>query len=344
MEKAVSAAVQPERLLRELSELWVTLAKEPSGETPASDTSTGVLRACAMTLVTAAEESDDAAGISETLASLMHEHPSRVIVIRFRSGGDRDLEARVFAQCWMPFGQRRQICCEQIELLASDRSIPDLPAMVVPLAVADLPVVLWCRGARLFWLPEFAPLAQIAHKVIIDSTTSPDPRAIIADLAGRVGTGYALADLAWTRLTRWREVVSQTFENRSNLAQLPEVTEVKIALCGPTPPVSAYYMAAWLLNALDVAGAHAKLTWEPGIGEPGRFRRIEIVTRSGGLAVRIQADGSAVNVAVDHLASCSDFAESADYDLLREELSIPGRDPVFEKTLARAASLARDNA
>ena len=38
------------------------------------------------------------------------------------------LAARVFAQCWMPFGHRQQICCEQIEITASDASLPDLAA------------------------------------------------------------------------------------------------------------------------------------------------------------------------------------------------------------------------
>ena len=64
----------------------------------------------------------------------------------------------------MPFGHRRQICCEQIEITASDVSLPDVPAVVLPLAVADLPVMLWCRSARLFSLPAFATLAAIARQ------------------------------------------------------------------------------------------------------------------------------------------------------------------------------------
>ena len=78
----------------------------------------------------------------------MPEHPSRAIVIRFRAEDQRALAARVFAQCWMPFGHRQQICCEQIEITASDASLPDLAAVVLPLTVPDLPVILWCRSPR----------------------------------------------------------------------------------------------------------------------------------------------------------------------------------------------------
>jgi glucose-6-phosphate dehydrogenase assembly protein OpcA len=334
VEKAVTATIQPDAILRELAELWVSLGKEPAGETSA-----GVLRACAMTLVTAAEESEDASAIGETLAALMREHPSRAIVIRFRPAAYRALEARVFAQCWMPFGQRRQICCEQIEIVASDASLPDLPAVIVPLGAADLPLVLWCRSARILQLPGFAQLAGVAEKVIIDSALFPNPGAVLADAASRLAEPYALADLAWTRLTRWRELVSQIFDNRSYLASLPGISEVRISFGGASPPVAAYYLAAWLLDSIEHAGARPKLIWEADDGDVGKFHRVELSAPE--FAVHLEAQGAAVDVSVDHLTARTKLAGGSDYDLLREELAIPYRDPIFEKSLARAARLVQ---
>src|ERR1700726_966160 len=123
MEEAMSSTIQPETVLRELSDLWVQLAKDSE-----PGQSSDVLRACAMTLVTAVDESEDAASVWSTVAGLMPEHPSPAIVIRVRPSPARGLAARVFSQCWNPFGQRPQICCEQIEITASDASLPDLPA------------------------------------------------------------------------------------------------------------------------------------------------------------------------------------------------------------------------
>src|SRR5207249_10269704 len=60
------------------------------------DESTGVLRACAMTLVVVAEADEDAAAVGETLALLMRDHPSRAIVVRVRASEAQELEARVF--------------------------------------------------------------------------------------------------------------------------------------------------------------------------------------------------------------------------------------------------------
>src|SRR5436190_21954292 len=161
MEEAVmSTTVAPEKILRELSQLWSAEAKQ--GEA-------GVLRACSMTLVVLAEESDDASALGETIAALMPEHPARAILIRLRGGGERELSERVYQQCWKPFGQRRQICCEQIEITASDAALADLPSVILPLAVPDLPVILWCRSSRLEQRPEFGAISRMATKAVMDS-------------------------------------------------------------------------------------------------------------------------------------------------------------------------------
>jgi hypothetical protein len=341
MENAVSATIQPENILRELAELWVSLGKETD-----HGQSSGVLRACAMTLITLAEETEDPTEVWSTMAALMPEHPSRAMVIRFHQSSARELSSRVFSQCWMPFGHRRQICCEQIEISASDGSLPDLAAVVLPLTVPDLPVIVWCRSARVFGLPDFSQIAKIAHKLLLDSSSFPDSAAILAEIERRSLAGRVLGDLAWTRLTRVRELISQIFESRSYLARLSEVAEVKVSFGGSVPPTAAYYLAAWLLDGLESAGAHARLSWDPTPGDPpGQLSRIELAgAAEDGLHIAIcvsrEGDRRCGDVQIDSLASHTVFPPENDYVLLREDLSIPRRDPVYEKSLKRAAALA----
>src|SRR5689334_157211 len=101
-------AIAPEKVLKELGALWADLAK------PSEASEHGVLRACAMTLVVALEPGDDPQQVGQVIAELIHEHPSRAIVLK-PGEAHQDLDARVSAQCWMPFGKRQQVCCEQIE-------------------------------------------------------------------------------------------------------------------------------------------------------------------------------------------------------------------------------------
>ncbi len=327
----MTATVHPETILRELSELWVSLAKQP-GEGQAS----GVLRACAMTLIAVVDESEDPAGVSETLAELMHEHPSRAIVIRLSQSREPMLAARVLAQCWMPFGQRRQICCEQIEITASDASLPDLPGVVVPLTVPDLPVILWCRSSRLFELPDFPLLASVSQKAIVDSAAVVDSPRILGEISSFISAGRLVADLAWTRLTRWRELIAQIFENRCYLAGLAHVKRVRVGYTGEERSSSAYYLAAWLLESLEKAGSAATLVWESTSRTAISFES----DADWGCNVAIRTgEGASVEVQINNLTTRAVFNPPSVYSLLREELSLTGRDRVFEAALERALKL-----
>jgi len=335
----MAATIQPDRLLRELSELWVSLGKQNG------DQSTGVLRACAMTLIVLAESGEDANEVGETLAALMREHPSRAIVVRVSDGEEPALEARVFAQCWMPFGQRRQICCEQIEISASNASLADVPAVVLPLVAPDLPVILWSRLPRLLSIPALHELSGIATKTIIDSGDFPDPQDALRRLAGAAASGLLVGDLAWTRLTRWRELIAQIFENPVYFSHLPSISAVTIYRSDGAPPSGLLYMTAWLRLCLERAGSKPRVFWEKsGAACDGGFSRVTFSSHSPSeLTVSVRkVDGSAAEIRVNDLVNRTVFPETSDYVLLREELSIAGRDPVFGSSLALAAELTEN--
>ena len=315
----MAAAVSPDRILRQLSELWTA----EGGQSDA-----GVLRACSMTLIVVAEASDDASALGETLAALMPEHPARAILVRLSGEGERALTERVYQQCWMPFGQRRQICCEQIEITASDAALADLPSVLLPLAVPDLPVILWCRSARLAARPDLRDLSLIATKVIFDTFGALNPADDVSRLAGAPRSGLLLADLAWTRLTRWRESLARLFENREYLGRLSEIESVRVCF-PPGAETSAWYLAAW-------AGLALGLT--PGVSRGGKSLRLEL--SAPGFEVSLVRENGRLVTTAGGQSSCASLPEPSDYLLMREELAIVRPDPVFERTLASAARLA----
>ncbi len=303
------ATINPEKIRQELSELWISLGEHKEEG--------GVLRACSLTLIAAVDEADDPSEIGQTIAMLMREHPSRAIVVRVRDSVENYLASQVLAQCWMPFGNRRQICCEQVEIIASVPSLPDLPAVLLPLTVADLPVVLWARC-----MTGLRALKGIAGKVILDGAKL-DGFAEVQEIAktNRVG------DLAWVRLTRWRELIAQIFENKCYLAELDTLTRVRITYTGDRPGASAFYLAAWL--------DRAEVIWERA-----EHSSVALEDSGGNIHTKITSKGpESVEVNVrDHITHAV-FSEATDYTLLREELSIMGPDTVFNTVLPKAARL-----
>jgi glucose-6-phosphate dehydrogenase assembly protein OpcA len=292
--------VAPEHVLRELTDLWATVGTESGA---------GVLRACTMTLVVLTDASNDAAALGETIAALMPEHPARTIVARLSGAGERALAERVYAQCWMPFGQRQQICCEQIEITAAEGSLADLPPVLLALRAPDLPVALWYRSARLFDAP-----APPSGKRILDSAAAAEPLAMLQRLAQASPAASPVADLAWSRLTHWREILAQEFDNPASAALLPRVAEVRVFHTGQTVPPESCYLAGWVLDAL---GRQVEVRFEAAAEGAIEFRG------PGFPPLRI--------------AGCATAQEAS---LLREELGILGRDPVYDRALVLAARIA----
>ena len=325
----MSLTVAPDRILKDLSNLWVDLGKQEG-----DGGSTGVLRACTMTLVVLAEHADDEQAIGETLARLMPEHPSRAIVIRVRPSAERAMESRVFSRCWTSFGERRHICAEEIEITSSEAATGELPLVVLPLAVPDLPVVLWCRGSKVCELAGFAEISGLATKVLMDSASFSSTITGFQQLQDIVKQGRPAGDLAWTRLTPLRELIARVFQNRG-LNILAQASEVHLTYTSDGKAgASAFYLAAWLMDSLRRSGANPRLEMKPG-GE----RTVELIAPD--LHVRVsQGTGRCAEVHLNDAVSQAPLAEPSECALVAEELGIPGRDAIFERTLSAAVQLA----
>ena len=323
------AVAPPEKILKELADLWVTEGKQEAGVA-----AHGVLRACTMTLIAITEDREDPADLGETIAALMPEHPARTIVIRLTGAGERSIAQRVFAQCWMPFGQRRQICCEQVEITCSDASLGDLPSVVLPLEVPDLPVILWCRSPRLLGMADFPALAAMARRVVVDSSALTDAPAALRRLADEAAHGMLLGDLAWTRLTRWRQTLAQVFEDPRHAARLTGAA--RITVCdGGAVTTQALYMGTWMAGALEAAGVSSTVHVRTKAQQT--FAELEC----GDFHARLERQDDHLVSTFDGLSQYTLLPKPDDYLLLREELGIVNHDPVFEKTLASAARLDR---
>jgi glucose-6-phosphate dehydrogenase assembly protein OpcA len=329
---------QPEQILKGLGKLWTSLGEEEKHHGKPT-----VLRACAMTLIVATDESDGAFSASQTIAELMREHPSRGIVLTISELAEHVLEARVLAQCWKPFGKAQQICCEQIEITARPESWPNVGPTLIGLTAADLPVIFWCRHRAALEPTASADekaglqaILGIATKVVIDtqSFSAADALKVLARLQLQ---GKTVADLEWTRLTRWREPIAQIFNNPVRENPFSRFRRIEIAYSGEYLPPAAAYAGAWLS-----APYKAEVTFVQEDSFAKGLHRITLRADAEELAFeRTGRDAMCLHSTNGRERSYT-YTEPTDKDLMTEELAIGGHDNAFDVAFARAQEILNE--
>lgn len=325
-----SALLDAGQVLRDLDEIWRGIGK---GE------GAGVLRACAMTVIAVSPQDDDPQEAVEVLARLTKEHPSRVVLVRLREGLASP-ESRANVQCWMPFGRRQQICAEQIEIDAAVGRLNEVLPVVRGVLVPDLPVVLWARSLSVAQSAEFAALVPLAGKVILDTAGAKNAKDVLPLLESLRGSRAAVADLAWTRLTRWRETVFNLFRGRERGEQLQCLRRIGLKWAGEGIPTTVAYLGGWLKSVapkaeLELGCIDRKLP-ERGMG---RIRELTFSCKSSTLRL-YRPEGVGVAIEIDQLQQRALFPRLDTECLLREELSVLGRDTRFESAFENAAEVA----
>ncbi len=329
---------QPEAILKGLGKLWTSLGEEEKQHGKPT-----VLRACAMTLIVATDESDAGFFASQTISELMHEHPSRGVVLAVSDTAEHGLEARVLAQCWKPFGKAQQICCEQIEIKARPESWPNVGPTLIGLTAADLPVIFWCRhqgalnpAASRDQKAGLEAVMSLATKTIVDNA-GLELNSAFSFIADSQSRGRIIADLEWTRLTFWREPLAGIFDSSACASPLSNFHSVEIAHADPRLSASTVYIAGWLS-----APYKAKVSFSKAEGYGPGIHRVTL--RSEKETIDFERTGT------DCMTLRGSGGRSRQYNypnadltaLMTEELSVLGPDPAFNAAFSRSQELLRE--
>ncbi len=169
------------------------------------------------------------------------EHPMRVIVLVTHPEDASRLDAQI--RIGGDAG-----ASEVIILRAHGEAANNPESLVTGLLLPDAPVVVWWPDTPPE-APALDPLGRIAQRRITDSSTSQAASERLQRLDETYRPGDT--DLAWTRLTTWREQLAAVLD------QPPYEPVTAIEVRGASPSPSTALLAAWLGLALD-----APVSWQ----------------------------------------------------------------------------------
>lgn len=229
-----------------LTQLWMT--NQTGGRSS--------MQAYTLNLIIFAGSGTNAADAQEIAARVGQLHPSRTIILHTEDGNESRLRAWISAQCEYGGGMERS-GSEQVMLEAAGDGIRQLPGTVIPLLVPEVPVVLWWSGDGLFTHPIFPALMDASDQLVIDSGAFPDSVQMLGRLHAlgiEEYPGVALRDLAWARLTPWRELTAQFFDAPPTRPYLDGIQRVQVAYAfgdeGQYNPEQALLYGSWLASRL----------------------------------------------------------------------------------------------
>ena len=282
---------------------------------------------------------------SAVLARASTAVPQRSILIHATADGEAALASSISANCHTAAG-RRQVCSEEIAIVASGRRMFQVPPLVRALLLPDMPVAMWWNGD----LPD-------EHQAYVEALLEPTDRLIVdsrdfdgaadLELVARIAarTTTAPADLNWARIEEWRTATAALFDPPRMRERLHAIRVVRVSAGGHTSFAAmsqALLYAGWLIAQ---SGAGAAFEFEYDEGERG-IAAVDL-TLADGCAVELRRrEGSNVVFAACESAGAEleGVAPSRawrDDQLIVRLLERPQMDAVYLKSLHAATALAR---
>jgi len=219
--------------------------------------------------------------IGPVLIDVTRRYPARLFRLERRASpsAERGLLAHVTGLCHLRPGGGL-VCSEQISLSWDDTSGLLVPSAVASLLVGDLPAVLLelNQDQDPPWQEKLAGIADVR---IVDSNLAlgaDDYPRIWRRHPGRAGG--PLRDLAWARLTPWREILAEAFDRPEAARAIASIQDVTIHHRGAEPPPGAWLLAGWLAS---------RLSWTPRAHAGGRIR-LDAPTRAVSVAFEEEED------------------------------------------------------
>lgn len=314
---------------KRLADLW---REEQTGDDRA------ITKAALWNVVAHTWTAEQHAHATEILGRASASVPQRTIIVRADPGGSAEIASWISANCHL-LGAGRQVCTEEVSIVASGERVHHIPPLVSALLLPDMPVAVWWLGD----LPSaqhgyVETLLDPADRLIVDSShfNSAEDFELVCRIAERTTT--APADLTWARIDEWRAATAMLFDPPAMRARLGEIRSVRVASGGGNS-AEALLFIAWLAaqTGNEPAFELANEGSEAGIGfiemrfADGKTAHVRAQREHGVVVANLEGAG------VDCVTRAPAIALE---DLIVRLLKKPEVDRVYLKTLRVARDLA----
>ena len=154
--------------------------------------------------------------------------PQRSIIVRADPAAPPEIASWISANCHV-VGGGKQVCSEEISIVAGGDRVHRVPPLVNALLIPDMPVAVWWLGDLPNENEDYVlALLDPADRLIVDSVHFDSPADLM--LVNRVAekTTTTPADLNWVRLEEWRQATASIFDPPHMRGRLEMIRRVRV--------------------------------------------------------------------------------------------------------------------
>lgn len=227
----IQQIVHPGKIEPELLKIWDGLAKEK-------------MRACLFNLVVFTRLSERTDYIRDIVQKVSEKYPCRVLFISYD-----DQAPTPYLKTAVSVVGQGIIACDYIDIgVAGVEHIGQVPFVILPHLVPDLPIsLLWAEDpGKAHAL--FAPLAKLAGRIIFDSESADNLLDFSKAVLALKETGVEIADLNWARTEGWRDLIASLHPEKITKVEMIFNERKTEFFCHLR--VQSMYLTAWFASRL----------------------------------------------------------------------------------------------
>lgn len=176
---------------------------------------------------------------------LLGRRPARIVQVRPAHGDESDI--RVSARCLLD-SNHQSVCIQEVVIDAAGKAAA--PGLWAPVLIRDIPVYALWLDTVTDHIDDLLLAWEQADGIIVDSELGTDEeaaRVFRSLLNAHESQNLLFSDLAWRRLTPFREAVATLFDTNDAVAELQEISRVVVI---NLPATSGLLFTSWLAARL----------------------------------------------------------------------------------------------
>ncbi len=250
----MTQTIPPSQIETELEKIWESLQ------------GTNKMRACLFNLVIYGQKGQRAGYLNSLAEKMIQKFPSRIIFVTYDEHASTDFLETSVSIMSAEEGSN-EIVCDVINIDVGKESKKQIPFLILPHILPDLPVYLVYAEDPCKQDPLTYKIEQFATRVIFDSEATDNlPLFAQTVLKHKEAIGSQIADLNWGRIESWRNLFVDTFQSPDTLAELEESHTIKIEYNAKATDfychtkIQSVFLQAWLATRLGWKWKHLETT------------------------------------------------------------------------------------